>query len=167
MPSSFAYIDPECHWSCIRCRWSQTWMKCGVVLISKELEPTEGWRSRVQHNLNVCCQRLSMMVKKMSYEMKNEPHFALQVTTRGCGLEDCFEIINLSKCTDEATSCTVGCWAAQRNTKQQTGRSKHTRELFCIPRHPRKVWVSSVKFVKPFRCWHWHGGNTSIPSWHI
>ena len=32
-------------------------------------------------------------------------------------MEDCFEII-LSDCTDEATSCTDGCRAAQRNTNQ-------------------------------------------------
>ena len=41
----------------------------GVFVMSKELEPTEGSLSHVQHNLNVCCQRLSMMmVKKMNYD---------------------------------------------------------------------------------------------------
>lgn len=36
-------------------------------------------------------------------------------------METCLEIIGLSNCTDEATSCTIGRWAAQRNTNQQTG----------------------------------------------
>ena len=63
-------------------------------------------------------------------------------------MEDCFEIVNLSNCTDEATSCTVGCWAAQRNTNPQTGRSK-TCEVefrFCIKTNLKEVsTVTSAK----------------------
>lgn len=87
--------------------------------MSKQLESTEGLRSHVQHNLNVCCQRLSMMiVKKMNYEMNKIDQI---LHSEWLGSRE------MRNCTDEATSRTVGRWAAQRNTKQQTGRSKISR----------------------------------------
>ena len=46
-------------------------------VMSKELEPTEGWRYHVQHNLNVCCQRLSMK-KMMMKKMNSQPVANLQ-----------------------------------------------------------------------------------------
>ena len=79
-------------------------------VMSKELEPTEGLRSHVQHNLNVCCQRLSMMVKKMNYEMNNmrwniapnSSHSKTQTRGWGWGVGKCLKIINLSNCKDDS-----------------------------------------------------------------